>query len=128
MNNCIFCKIIAGEVPSHLIDQDENVIVFVSKENHPLICPKRHLQDIFALDKETSTHIMHKSLMIASALKESLNCDGVYVTQTNGASAGQDVFHYHMHLYPKWDDGRALGRNEADRAELAEMVRSRLES
>jgi len=128
MRDCIFCKIVAGDAPGHIIDQDENIIVFVSKGNHPLICPKKHLRDIFELDDEIASKIMQKSLVISRALKNALDCDGVYVTQTNGASAGQDVFHYHMHLYPKWEDGRVLGRTEDDRAELAEGVRGNIET
>ena len=124
MENCIFCKIVAGTVPSFVIDQDADLIVFVSKENHPLISPKEHLQDIFSLNEGIASRIMQKSLVIAQALKSGLGCDGVYVTQTNGTAAGQDVFHYHMHLYPKWEDGRSLGRSDEDRAELAERVRA----
>ena len=109
---CIFCKIIAKEAPGFIIDEDDSVIVFLSLEHHPLIVPKKHLTDIFSLDADTASLIAKKSVIIAKAMREGLPCDGVYVTQTNGACAGQDVFHYHMHLYPKWNDGEAKHQKE----------------
>ena len=126
MENCIFCKIIVGTAPGYIVDQDDDLIVFLSKSNHPLISPKKHAVDIFSIDEETLGLIAKKSIQIAKALKEGLNCDGVYVTQTNGAAAGQDVFHYHMHLYPKWEDGRILGTEDIDKEELAELLRTHL--
>lgn len=119
---CIFCKIIAKEALGFIIDEDDLVIVFLSLENHPLIVPKKHLTDIFSLDEDTASLIVKKSIKIARAMREGLPCDGVYVTQTNGACAGQDVFHYHMHLYPKWNDGEAKYRKESK-----EGLRSRIQ-
>jgi histidine triad (HIT) family protein len=101
--NCTFCKIIARRMPGHIIDEDDSVIVFLSLEHHPMIVPKRHVQDLLALDRETASLIIQKSIAVAKAMRLGLPCDGIYVTQTNGKCAGQSVFHYHMHLYPKWD-------------------------
>lgn len=85
--------------------------------------PKKHLTDLFTLDDETAAKIIKKSIKIAKAMRSSLSCDGVYVTQTNGACAGQDVFHYHMHLYPKWNDGKNRHR-EQDKTSLANEIKA----
>jgi len=100
--NCIFCKIINKEIPAKILDETENVIVFVSLENHPLIVPKSHVPNIYSLDEDLGAEIMKESIKIAKRVKEDTKCDGVYITQTNEPAAGQEVFHYHMHIYPRF--------------------------
>lgn len=125
MEDCVFCKIIARKLSGFIVDEDDSTIVFLSMEHHPLIVPKKHLTDLFALDDQTASLIIAKSIRIAKAMREGLPCDGIYVAQTNGKSAGQSVFHYHMHLYPKWNDGEAKHRSQ-DRKLLAERIRTAL--
>lgn len=126
MENCVFCKIINKKIPSFVIDEDDDLIVFVSRENHPLIVPKKHIPNIFELDDETGSAIMKKAIKIATATKIALGSDGISVTQTNGEAAGQDVFHYHMHIYPKWNDQRTLERDDRSRQEVAEKIKEKL--
>ena len=126
MENCVFCKIIDRKIPGFIIDEDDDLIVFVSRENHPLIVPKKHIPNIFELDDETAAAIMKKAIKIATATKSALESDGIYITQTNGEAAGQDVFHYHMHLYPRWNDERTLGRDDKSRQEVAEKIKGNL--
>ena len=78
MENCVFYKIISRIIPGFIIDEDESIIVFLSLEHHPLIAPKKHLSDLFALDDETASLIIQKSMKIAKAMKLALSCDGVY--------------------------------------------------
>jgi len=101
--NCIFCKIIAREIPGNILEENEDVIVFMSLENHPLIVPKEHIPDIYSLNERTGAEIMKTSIRMANRVKEDSKCDGIYITQANGASAGQEVFHYHMHIYPRFN-------------------------
>ncbi len=124
MENCIFCKIIDGKAPGFILDENEQVIVFLSKENHPLIVPKKHIPDIYSLDNELGAEIMKESVKIAKAVKQGLKCDGVYVTQANEPAAGQDVFHYHMHIYPRWNDGRELESDDESRKQTSEEIKS----
>lgn len=126
MQNCVFCKIIAREIPAFIIDEDNDLIVFVSRENHPLIVPKQHLENIFELTDEIAARIIQKSKRIAEATKRALNADGIYITQANGVAAGQEVFHYHMHVYPKFLDGRTPDVSDEARKETAEKVREAL--
>ncbi len=122
--NCTFCKIIDRKIPGHILGENENVIVFLSLENHPLIVPKKHIPDIYSLDNELGAEIMKEAIKIAKAVKQGLKCDGVYVTQANEPAAGQDVFHYHMHIYPRWNDSRQWESDEENRKLTAEKIKS----
>lgn len=126
---CIFCKIIAREVPAYIIDENDRVIVFLSLENHPLVVPKEHIPDIYAMPADIGAAVMEEAARISKAMKQSLQCDGVYLTQANERSAGQDVFHYHMHVYPCWEDRvrKAIGafmRSVIDRENLTEEMKA----
>lgn len=123
---CIFCDIIAHKKPGFIISEDDNLIVFLSLENHPLIVPKKHIPDIFSLDDDTAAQIMKKAVRIATATKEALGSDGIYITQTNGEAAGQDVFHYHLHVYPKWCNKQTLGTDPESRRRVMELIKEAL--
>ncbi len=97
-------KIISHKIPGQVISENDNVIVFLSLENHPLVVPKKHIKDIYELDPETGTKIMKELIKTAKAVKKGLGCEGVYITQANEPGAGQDVFHIHFHIYPRWQD------------------------
>ncbi len=76
----------------------------LSKNNHPLVVPKKHLPTIYELDELTAAQVMQAAVQIARAVKTGLPCEGVYLTQANEAAAGQDVFHFHLHVYPRWSN------------------------
>src|SRR5215475_730418 len=118
--SCVFCKIIARQLPGYIIAEDENTIVFVSLESHPIVAPKEHIPDVFGLNDKLASMIMKMAREVARATKEGLAADGIYITQTNGLAAGQSVFHYHMHVYPKWSDGRQMGRDDGLRKRTME--------
>ncbi len=126
MENCIFCKIIDRKIPGYILDENEHVIVFLSKENHPLVVPKKHVPDIYSLNDELGAEVMKESIKIAKAVKQGIECDGVYVTQANEPAAGQDIFHYHMHIYPRWNDSRQWESDEENRKQTAEKIRATL--
>jgi histidine triad (HIT) family protein len=132
MGDCIFCRIVARQAPAHVVDENDAVIVFLSLENHPLVVPKRHLPDIFSLDDATAAAVMQEAVTIAKAVRLGLRCDGVYLTQANGAAAGQDVFHFHLHVYPRWHGDRrpdiAPGENVLDqlRRQTCDRIRAAL--
>jgi histidine triad (HIT) family protein len=102
--DCPFCRIIAGKLPAHIIDESDQVIVFLSLTNHPMVVTKAHTPDIYALPAGTGAAVMEAAIRVARAVKRGLQCDGVYLTQANEPAAGQDVFHYHLHIYPCWED------------------------
>jgi histidine triad (HIT) family protein len=103
-NECVFCRIIQRQLPAWILKEDKHIIVFLSKNNHPLVVPKKHLPTIYELDDLTATQVMQAAVQIARAVKTGLPCEGVYLTQANEAAAGQDVFHFHLHVYPRWSN------------------------
>jgi histidine triad (HIT) family protein len=125
--SCVFCKIIARQLPGYIIAEDENTIVWVSLEGHPIVAPNDHIPDIFGLNDKLASMIMNTARDVARATKEGLAADGIYITQTNGVAAGQSVFHYHMHIYPKWSDGRPLDPSDDSRKTTMERVRASLQ-
>ena len=111
-NDCLFCKIIGGEIPSKTIYEDEEfrVILDISPatKGHALIIPKEHYANIYEMPEETAAHVMILAKKLAAHMTEVLKCDGLNIMQNNGEAAGQTVFHFHMHLIPRYEqDGNA---------------------
>lgn len=104
--NCIFCKIANGEIPSATIYEDEEFRVILdlgpASKGHALILPKQHAANLFELPDETAGRAMVLAKKLAAKLKEGLHADGINVVQNNGEAAGQTVFHFHMHLIPRY--------------------------
>ena len=126
---CIFCRIIAREVPAHILDENDQVVVFLSLENHPLVVPKAHIPDIYTIPPDVGAAVMAETIKVAKAVKQALQCDGVYLTQANEPAAGQDVFHFHLHVYPSGGDKvrqaiRAFVRTMADGEAVAEEIKA----
>lgn len=105
---CIFCKLANGELPTTSIyeDEDFNVILDISPASvgHCVILPKTHAANLYELPEDYCSKIMPVAKKCAAALKKSLGCTGLNVLQNNGESAGQTVFHLHVHLIPRYDD------------------------
>ncbi len=105
-NDCIFCKIIAGAIPSKTVyeDEDYKAILDVSpaSQGHVIILPKNHAANIFELSDEDARGIMLVAKKIAAAQMKVFGCDGVNVLQNNGEAAGQTVFHLHVHVIPRY--------------------------
>ncbi|TSC65682.1 MAG: Hit-like protein involved in cell-cycle regulation [Candidatus Berkelbacteria bacterium Gr01-1014_85] len=130
MDDCIFCKIIDRQVPGLIIAETDQAIVFVSRENHPLVVPKQHIKDIYELDEATGSALMTELIKTAKAVKKGLGCDGVYITQANEPAGGQEVFHLHFHVYPRWNDvtrNQVELRDDSERQITMEKVKAEYE-
>ena len=105
-DDCIFCKIANCEIPSATVYEDSicRVILDVNPANkgHALIIPKEHFDNIYSMDAETAAKIFTIATEVAKAQKAELNPDGLNILQNNGEAAGQTVFHFHMHLVPRY--------------------------
>lgn len=103
---CIFCKLADGSIPASTVYEDKylKAIMDVSPANkgHVIILPKTHAADVFELDDEFVSRVFLLAKKIAAALKQSLNCDGINILQNNGEAAGQTVFHFHVHVIPRF--------------------------
>ena len=109
-SNCIFCKIAAGEIPSNTIYEDDEFKVFLdispATKGHALIVPKQHYKDIYDIDEEVAARAMKLGKKLATHMTEVLGCDGFNLMQNNNAAAGQTVFHFHLHLIPRYLDSK----------------------
>ncbi len=112
MEDCIFCKIIKGEIPSFKIYEDDRVYAFEDinpiAEGHTLVIPKKHVRDLWEIDGESLTAVHLASKKIIEAISKALKCSGVVAMQLNGRSVGQLVFHYHLHLIPRLENNPPL--------------------
>jgi histidine triad (HIT) family protein len=130
----IFTRIINREIPGFIPYQTENVAVLISLEGHPLIIPKEHYRDIFELPDTLAAEIMQVAVKVAKALKTATQCDGINLVQSNGAVAGQEVFHFHLHIKPRFENDNVhfswdtSTKPEAVRSELSEKIKTILES
>lgn len=106
MSDCIFCKIIQGEIPTTKLYDDEDLVVIMdaypSSVGHCLIIPKKHCDDIFDMDKIVATKIFPLASKMAKSIKKSLKCDGINILQNSGEAAGQTVSHFHVHIIPRY--------------------------
>lgn len=113
-DNCIFCKIANGEIPSKTIYEDESFRVILdlgpATKGHALILPKDHFANLYELPDDVAAKVMQLAKKMATQMTEKLGCDGFNLVQNNGETAGQTVFHFHLHLIPRYeDDGQTIG-------------------
>ena len=112
-DNCIFCKIASGEIPSATIYEDERFRVILdlgpATRGHALILPKEHADNLYTLEEETAGAAMKLARRMAIRMRERLGADGFNLVQNNGEEAGQTVMHFHLHLIPRYkDDGQHI--------------------
>lgn len=109
MDDCIFCKIVAGEIEADVVKETKDLLILMSLENHPIIITKEHIQDIYSVDNKMAGQIMIEAVKMAKAVKKIFKCEGMNLLQNNGIAAGQGVFHFHLHIIPRFaDDGLKL--------------------
>lgn len=111
-NNCIFCRIAGGDIPSSTIYEDEDFRAILdlgpASKGHALILPKNHYKDVCELDADLAAKVLPLAGKIGAAMKEKLGCAGFNLVQNNGSEAGQTVYHFHMHIIPRYESGPAM--------------------
>ena len=135
-DDCIFCKIANGEIPSACIYENKEFRVILdvgpATRGHVLILTKEHYDNIFEIDAETAGRLFSLASVVARAMKKTLNCDGMNILQNNGTIAGQTVFHFHLHLIPRyegdqvkvtWPQGEI---SEDEKTELVNMIKKEI--
>ncbi|RKU38148.1 HIT family protein [Candidatus Poribacteria bacterium] len=104
--DCIFCAIVAGKIPAAKVYEDEHVLAFMdiapANPGHTLVIPKQHYRNIFDMPPEIGGKIMEVAIRLAAAIRKALNPDGLNLFQSNEPAAFQTVFHFHLHLIPRW--------------------------
>lgn len=110
MKDCIFCKIINGDIPCMKVYEDDVCLAYLDinpdSDGHTLIIPKKHYKDIYDIPNDTLSHIYDISKKIMDMLKEKLGCDGFTLLQNNGSI--QEVKHYHLHIKPHYKDRKSI--------------------
>lgn len=127
-DDCIFCKIASGEIPSRTIYEDSVFRVILdlnpATKGHALILPKNHSTSLYDLPEETAAAVLVLAKKLAVIMSEKLACDGLNLVQNNGEAAGQTVSHFHLHMIPRYlHDGQRLGWDpkEASQEELDQI-------
>jgi histidine triad (HIT) family protein len=109
-SNCIFCKIIGGEISSNTIYEDDKFKVILdaspATKGHALILPKEHYANLYEIDEDVAAEAMKLARKLAGHMTDVLKCDGFNLVQNNNEVAGQTVFHFHMHLIPRYKDAK----------------------
>lgn len=131
-DDCIFCKLANGDIPTNSIYEDEVVKVIFDASpaapGHILILPKNHYDDIYSMDDETAAHVFKVAVKLSKAYRRALDFDGLNIVQNNGEAAGQTVFHFHMHIIPRYKNDTVnvtWKQNEAD-ASVIEDIKSKV--
>ena len=129
-DDCIFCKIANGEIPSKTLYEDEDFRVILdlgpATRGHALILPKEHADNLYELPEDTAAKTFVLAKKMATKMAEKLQCDGLNIVQNNGEIAGQTVFHFHLHLIPRYEgDNVTVGweQSESNPAELQELAK-----
>lgn len=139
MTSCIFCQIIEGSIPSEKIYEDEHVLAFMDvmpvTEGHVLLIPKNHRENLFEMTEQEAGNLFSVAPKLANVIKETFTPAGMNLLQNNGAPAGQAVFHFHMHLIPRYDETDGFSSNWDPKVEqfpqerlneLAEQLRAKM--
>ena len=136
MENCVFCRIVAKQIPATVVHEDEHTLAFMDigqvNPGHVLVAVKQHAENLFALDDARASAAFRAAARVARAIREAFAPQGLSVYQANGAAAGQTVLHFHIHLVPRHQgDGMALTwpvkiPPREKLVEYAEKIRARL--
>ncbi|MCH4168297.1 MAG: HIT family protein [Streptococcaceae bacterium] len=120
MSDCIFCKIVAGEIPSVKVYEDDAVLAFLDitqvTEGHTLVIPKKHSRNLLEMTADEAGELFSRIPKIASLIKENLGAEGMNIVNNNEAIAYQSVFHTHVHLLPRYAETDQFSMTFADRS------------
>jgi len=112
MDDCIFCRIVRGELPASKIHEDAHTLSFLNivaaHPGHALVIVKPHVANIYDLDETLSAAVFQATTRVARAVKATTGCDGITLFQANEVAGGQTVFHFHIHVLPRFNDDKLL--------------------
>ena len=136
LDNCIFCKIANGEIPSSTVYEDDDFRAILdlgpAAKGHTLILPKEHADDVTELDENLGAKVIPLAAKLGRAMKAGLGCAGFNLVQNNGEAAGQTVKHFHVHVIPRYEGGPVIASwtpgecIAEEREEVAEKIKSAL--
>ncbi len=132
-DDCLFCKIIAGELPAEKLDEDEHTLSFMDinpwTRGHALVIPKQHARNIHEISDESLARVMSAAKRLAAKARDNLGADGVNLLNSAEAAAWQTVFHFHVHVIPRYEDdplrlpGQPMRLEEGELAQVGAELR-----
>jgi histidine triad (HIT) family protein len=133
-DDCIFCKIVAGELPSEIVQEDEQTVAFMDinpwTRGHALVIPRGHSRNLYEVDEADLRHASAAAKRLALRMRDALGCDGINVLNACEPAAWQTVFHFHLHVIPRYRDDplqlpvRPRQASPEELAEVAQQLRS----
>jgi len=122
MNDCIFCKIVSGDIPSYKIYEDDRVFAFLDikplSKGHTLVLPKEHFENVFDIPEDLYAYMFEVAKNISANIKEKYQPEGIFINQNNGEMAGQSVLHIHIHVKPIYNESQK-NKEEDKRMQLS---------
>jgi histidine triad (HIT) family protein len=132
--DCIFCKVLAGEIPSEKVYEDEYAVAVMDinpwTRGHAVVIPRKHAANLFEIEEDELEHVIVAAKRLATNVRDTLGCDGVNLLQSNGRAAWQTIFHLHFHVIPRYDDDplelptRPKQAKPEELAEVAQEIRA----
>ena len=132
-DDCIFCAIAAGDGPAEIIEQDEHTVAFMDinpwTRGHALVIPKQHAKNIFEIEDDELGYVAVAAKRLATRMRDTLHCDGVNLLNSAEPAAWQTVFHFHVHVIPRYEDdplqlpGRPMDVEQDELAQIAAEIR-----
>jgi histidine triad (HIT) family protein len=132
-DDCIFCAIAAGEGPAEIVQEDEHTVAFMDinpwTRGHALVIPRRHAKNLFEIDDDELGHVLVATKRLATRIRDTLQCDGINLLNSAEPAAWQTVFHFHVHVIPRYEDdplqlpGKPLDVDQDELAEVAAEIR-----
>jgi histidine triad (HIT) family protein len=128
-DDCLFCKIVAGEVPAQRVDEDEHTIAFLDlnpwTRGHALVIPRQHSRNLYEIGDDDLAHTAAAAKRLAIRMRDRLGCDGINLINSCEPAAWQTIFHFHIHVIPRYEDDPLqlpIRPKEADPDELARVA------
>jgi histidine triad (HIT) family protein len=132
--DCIFCKVLAGEIPSERVYEDDHTVAVMDinpwTRGHAVVIPRKHAENLFEIEDAELEHVAVAAKRLATKMRDTLGCDGVNLLQSNGRAAWQTIFHLHVHVIPRYDGDplelptRPQPAKPEELAEVAEEIRA----
>jgi histidine triad (HIT) family protein len=132
-DDCIFCAIAAGDGPAEIIEQDEHTVAFMDinpwTRGHALVIPKKHAKNIFEIEDEELGYVAVAAKRLATRIRDTLHCDGINLLNSAEPAAWQTVFHFHVHVIPRYEDdplqlpGKPMDVDQDELAQIAAEIR-----
>ena len=132
-DDCIFCAIASGDGPAEVVQEDEHTVAFMDispwTRGHALVIPRRHAKNLYEIAEEDVAHTMSSAKRLAIKMRDQLGCDGINLINSTEPAAWQTVFHFHVHVIPRYDDdplqlpGKPLDVSEDELKTVADELR-----